>query len=99
MVNIVNSILYTFQRTAITKENLDRFSILFVDIDRLFIFYLKYLGRPATADRVPGEPLLEPLDHPCAGFVPNVVYSCGSLIHNGWLVLSYAISDYGDDRT
>jgi predicted GH43/DUF377 family glycosyl hydrolase len=23
-----------------------------------------------------------------------VVYSCGSLIHNGWLVLPYAVSDY-----
>jgi beta-1,2-mannobiose phosphorylase / 1,2-beta-oligomannan phosphorylase len=26
--------------------------------------------------------------------VPNVVYSCGSVIHNGWLVLPYAVSDY-----
>jgi predicted GH43/DUF377 family glycosyl hydrolase len=23
-----------------------------------------------------------------------VVYSCGSLIHNGWLVIPYAVSDY-----
>lgn len=40
------------------------------------------------------QPLLEPLDHERDGYVPNVVYSCGSLIHNGWLVLPYAISDY-----
>jgi predicted GH43/DUF377 family glycosyl hydrolase len=40
------------------------------------------------------EPLLEPLDHERDGYVPHVVYSCGSLIHNGWLVLPYAVSDY-----
>jgi predicted GH43/DUF377 family glycosyl hydrolase len=40
------------------------------------------------------EPLLEPLDHERDGYVPNVVYSCGSLIHNGWLILPYAISDF-----
>ena len=40
------------------------------------------------------EPLLEPLDHERDGYVPNVVYSCGSLIHNEWLILPYAISDF-----
>jgi beta-1,2-mannobiose phosphorylase / 1,2-beta-oligomannan phosphorylase len=25
--------------------------------------------------------------------VPNVVYSCGSLIHNGTLIIPYAMSD------
>ena len=40
------------------------------------------------------QPLLEPLDHERDGYVPNVVYSCGSLLHNGWLVLPYAVSDY-----
>ena len=40
------------------------------------------------------EPLLEPLDHERDGYVPNVVYSCGSQIHNGWLVIPYAVSDY-----
>jgi predicted GH43/DUF377 family glycosyl hydrolase len=40
------------------------------------------------------DPLLEPLEHERDGYVPNVVYSCGSLIHNGWLVLPYAVSDY-----
>ena len=28
------------------------------------------------------------------GYVPNVVYSCGSMLHGGTLVLPYAISDY-----
>jgi predicted GH43/DUF377 family glycosyl hydrolase len=40
------------------------------------------------------QPLLEPLDHERDGYVPNVVYSCGSLIYNGWLVIPYAVSDY-----
>lgn len=40
------------------------------------------------------QPLIEPLDHERGGYVPNVVYSCGSLIHSGWLVVPYAVSDY-----
>lgn len=40
------------------------------------------------------QPLLEPLDHERDGYVPNVVYSCGSLLHNGRLVLPYGISDH-----
>ena len=27
------------------------------------------------------------------GYVPNVVYSCGGMIHNGALILPYAMSD------
>jgi predicted GH43/DUF377 family glycosyl hydrolase len=40
------------------------------------------------------EPLLSPLEEEREGYVPNVVYSCGSLIHNGSLILPYAVSDY-----
>jgi len=40
------------------------------------------------------EPLLSPLEEEREGYVPNVVYSCGSLIHNNSLILPYAISDY-----
>ena len=40
------------------------------------------------------QPLLEPHDHQRDGYVPNVVYSCGALIHHGWLLLPYAINDY-----
>jgi len=40
------------------------------------------------------EPLLMPLEHEREGYVPNVVYSCGSIIHNGNLILPYAVSDY-----
>lgn len=39
------------------------------------------------------EPLLAPEDDEREGYVPNVVYSCGSLVHNGRLVLPYAMSD------
>ncbi|MEB2775423.1 glycoside hydrolase family 130 protein [Algoriphagus sp. D3-2-R+10] len=40
------------------------------------------------------EPLLMPLEDERNGYVPNVVYSCGSLIHNNNLILPYAVSDY-----
>jgi predicted GH43/DUF377 family glycosyl hydrolase len=40
------------------------------------------------------QPLLSPLEEEREGYVPNVVYSCGSLINNNQLVLPYAISDY-----
>jgi predicted GH43/DUF377 family glycosyl hydrolase len=39
------------------------------------------------------EPLLRPEGNQRAGYVPNVVYSCGSLVHNGQLILPYGISD------
>jgi predicted GH43/DUF377 family glycosyl hydrolase len=39
------------------------------------------------------EPLLVPPEEEREGYVPNVVYSCGSLIHNGQVVLPYAVSD------
>lgn len=40
------------------------------------------------------EPLLSPLEHEREGYVPNVVYSCGAMIHNQSLILPYALSDY-----
>ncbi len=39
------------------------------------------------------EPLLMPTESEREGYVPNVVYSCGSLIHAGRLILPYAMSD------
>jgi predicted GH43/DUF377 family glycosyl hydrolase len=41
------------------------------------------------------EPLLEPAEDERDGYVPNVVYSCGSLRYGGWLVIPYGISDVG----
>ncbi len=39
------------------------------------------------------EPLLSPEGNEREGYVPNVVYSCGSLIHGPDLILPYAMSD------
>jgi predicted GH43/DUF377 family glycosyl hydrolase len=39
------------------------------------------------------EPLLVPTPEERAGYVPNVVYSCGGMIHNDLLVIPYAMSD------
>jgi predicted GH43/DUF377 family glycosyl hydrolase len=39
------------------------------------------------------QPLLLPEGHEREGYVPNVVYSCGSLLHGGELILPFAISD------
>lgn len=39
------------------------------------------------------EPLMAPTAEEREGYVPNVLYSCGSLIHNGRLVVPYAMSD------
>lgn len=40
------------------------------------------------------NPLLEPNENERVGYVPNVVYSCGSIAHNDWLVIPNAMSDY-----
>ena len=39
-------------------------------------------------------PLLEPDANEREGYVPNVVYSCGAVIHNRELIIPYAMSDY-----
>jgi len=39
------------------------------------------------------EPLLTPNDHERDGYVPNVVYTCGSMIHENELIIPYAIAD------
>ena len=40
------------------------------------------------------SPLLEPNANEREGYVPNVVYSCGGLVHGSELVIPYAMSDY-----
>ncbi len=40
------------------------------------------------------QPLLSPLEEEREGYVPNVVYSCGALVHHNSLILPYAVSDY-----
>ena len=39
------------------------------------------------------EPLLSPHEEEREGYVPNVVYSCGAIIHNNELVIPYAMAD------
>lgn len=40
------------------------------------------------------EPLLKPNQSEREGYVPNVVYTCGALLHNGELIIPYGLSDY-----
>jgi predicted GH43/DUF377 family glycosyl hydrolase len=39
--------------------------------------------------------LLEPTEEERDGYVPNVVYSCGAIVHGGRLVVPYGYSDIG----
>ncbi len=48
---------------------------------------LKLIGRLEN-------PLLKPEGNEREGYVPNVVYTCGALVHNGKLILPYAMADY-----
>lgn len=41
------------------------------------------------------DPLLSPEPDEREGYVPNVVYSCGSLVHGDHLVLPYGYADFG----
>lgn len=40
------------------------------------------------------RPLMSPEPDESYGYVPNVVYSCGSLLHRGTLVIPYGIADH-----
>jgi predicted GH43/DUF377 family glycosyl hydrolase len=40
------------------------------------------------------EPLITPNENEREGYVPNVVYSCGSLLRDRHLIIPYAMSDY-----
>lgn len=40
------------------------------------------------------EPLLIPNSDEREGYVPNVIYSCGSIVHNDKLIVPYGLSDY-----
>ena len=41
------------------------------------------------------EPLIEPAEDERVGYVPNVVYTCGAILHAGQLVVPYGFSDSG----
>ena len=40
------------------------------------------------------EPLLRPNENEREGYVPNVVYTCGALVHNGELIIPYGLADH-----
>jgi predicted GH43/DUF377 family glycosyl hydrolase len=40
------------------------------------------------------SPLMVPNETEREGYVPNVIYSCGSIIHNNDLIIPYAMSDH-----
>jgi predicted GH43/DUF377 family glycosyl hydrolase len=40
------------------------------------------------------EPLLKPNQEEREGYVPNVVYTCGALVHNGELIIPYGLADH-----
>jgi predicted GH43/DUF377 family glycosyl hydrolase len=51
------------------------------------------LNDPSRVIGQTSEPLLVPTGSERIGYVPNVVYSCGGMIHAGKLILPYAMSD------
>src|SRR5713226_8869803 len=40
------------------------------------------------------EPLLKANQYEREGYVPNVVYTCGALLHNGELIMPYGLADH-----
>ena len=64
--------------------------------------HAKVLHRCVLADRddpskVIGhlrEPLLKPNQNEREGYVPNVVYTCGALVHQGKLIIPYGLADH-----
>lgn len=40
------------------------------------------------------EPLIKPNHNEREGYVPNVVYTCGALVHNGELIIPYGLADH-----
>ncbi len=40
------------------------------------------------------EPIITPEASEREGYVPNVVYSCGALLHQGQLLIPYGLADH-----
>ena len=38
--------------------------------------------------------MIKPNENERVGYVPNVVYTCGALLHNGHLIIPYGLSDH-----
>lgn len=52
------------------------------------------LGNPEKEIGRLSSPLMVPNETEREGYVPNVIYSCGSIIHNHDLIIPYAMSDH-----
>ncbi|MCC6485020.1 MAG: glycoside hydrolase family 130 protein [Armatimonadetes bacterium] len=52
------------------------------------------LDDPARVIARSEEPLIIPSDEDRRGYVPNVVYTCGSMLHNDVMIIPYAVSDF-----
>ncbi len=57
--------------------------------------FLLDLDDPSRVIGRMSRPLLEPAPDEREGYVPNVVYTCGGLVHEDHLILPYGIADYG----
>jgi predicted GH43/DUF377 family glycosyl hydrolase len=55
--------------------------------------FLLDLDNPAKVIGRLRQPLLQPNQNEREGYVPNVVYTCGALLHNGELVIPYGLAD------
>jgi predicted GH43/DUF377 family glycosyl hydrolase len=53
------------------------------------------LENPARVIGHLSAPLIEPDESEREGYVPNVLYTCGALVHGGELVMPYGFSDSG----
>jgi predicted GH43/DUF377 family glycosyl hydrolase len=51
-------------------------------------------GDPAKVLGRLREPLLKPSPSEREGYVPNVVYTCGALLHQGELIIPYGLADH-----
>ncbi len=40
------------------------------------------------------EPLIKPNENEREGYVPNVVYTCGAMLHDGYLIIPYGLADH-----
>lgn len=55
--------------------------------------YLLDLENPAKVIGQLPEPLLSPTEEEREGYVPNVLYTCGAIIHNDEVIIPYSMSD------
>jgi predicted GH43/DUF377 family glycosyl hydrolase len=51
------------------------------------------LDNPARMLAALSTPLMVPDESERDGYVPNVVYSCGPLLHRDWLMIPYGAAD------